>query len=155
MRNQSSTKDGTNVPNHRLAFYRQLHLVESLEMPHALRSKEDQESIAAAKQVALGELVQWRPDVAELYSKADDDHVAIKTEKPSGRYLKHALALSVRPIIQNIVAFHLTGQESYARQSTRHLNAIMQRLADQGWNSLYGFLTFMVEDLKNGAAVRE
>ena len=118
-----SVKDqsGTNVPNHRLAFYRQLHVVESLEMPHALHSKEDQESIAAAKQAAIGELVQWRPDVADLYSKADADHVAIKTEKPGGRYLKHALALSVRPIIQNIVAFQLTGQESYARQSTQHL----------------------------------
>jgi hypothetical protein len=146
---------GTDMPNHRLAFYKQLHLVESLEMPYSVHSKEDQESIAAAKQAAIGELMHWRPDVAELYSKADADHVAIKMERPGGRYLNHALALSVRPIIQNIVAFQLTGQDLYARQATRHLNEIMQKLADQGWNSLYGFLTFMIEDLKNGAAVRE
>ena len=143
------------MANHRLAFYRQLQLVESLETPHALHSKKDQETIAAAKQVATGELVQWRPDVADLYAKADADHVAIKTEEPSGRYLKYALASSVRLIIQDIVAFHLTGRESHAWQSNQPLNAVMQRLADQGWNSLYGFLTFMIEDLKNGAAVCE
>ena len=67
--------------------------------------------------------------------------------------MKHALALNIRPIIHNIVAFHLTGQEVYARQSRQNLNAIMQKLADQGWNALYGLLTFMIEDLKNGAAV--
>jgi hypothetical protein len=72
-----------------------------------------------------------------------------------GPYLKHALALNIRPIIHNIVAFHMTGQEVYARQSQQNLNAILQKLADQGWNSLHGLLTFMIEDLKNGAAVLE
>ena len=52
-------------------------------------------------------------------------------------------------------SFHLTGQEVYARQTQQNLNAIMQKLADQGWNELYGFLTFMIEDIKNGAAVLE
>jgi hypothetical protein len=34
-------------------------------------------------------------------------------------------------------------------------SAIMQKLADQDWNALYGLLTFLIEDLKNGAAVLE
>jgi hypothetical protein len=139
--------------NHRLEFYRQLHLIESLEMPYAFHSEENQESIAAAKQMAIRALSKWKPAVVDLYTKADADHVAIKREKPRGPYLKHALALNVRPIIHNVVAFHLTGQEVYARQSQQNLNAIMQKLADQGWNSLHGLLTFMIEDLKNGAAV--
>jgi hypothetical protein len=141
--------------NHRLEFYKQLHLIESLEMPYAFHTDENQESIAAAKQLAISSLSQWKPTVVELYAKADFDHLSIKREKPRGPYLKHALALNIRPIIHNIVAFHLTGQEVYARQSQQNLNAIMQKLADQGWNALYGLLTFMIEDLKNGAAVLE
>jgi hypothetical protein len=147
--------DGADIPNHRLAFYRQLHLVESLELPYALHPEGNQESLAAAKRMAIGELVQWRQDILELYTKADADHVAIKKEKPSGRYAKHAIALNLRTTIQNLVAFHITGQEVYARQSKQNLGAVMQELADQGWNSLHGLLTFMIEDLNNGAAVLE
>jgi hypothetical protein len=145
----------TNLSNPRLAFYRQLHVIESMEMPYAFRYQENQASIEAAKQLAIRELSRWRPDVVDLYVKADADHVAIKREKPSGPYLKRALALNIRPIVHNLVAFHLTGQEVYARQSRQNVNAIMQKLADQGWRSLHGLLTFMIEDLKNGAAVLE
>jgi hypothetical protein len=141
--------------NYRLEFYKQLHLIESLEMPYAFHSDENQESITAAKRLASSALSQWKPAVVDLYGKADSDHLSIKREKPLGPYLKHALALNIRPIIHNIVAFHLTGQEVYARQSQQNLNAIMQKLADQGWNALHGLLTFMIEDLKNGAAVLE
>jgi hypothetical protein len=141
--------------NHRLEFYKELHLIESLEMPYAFHSDENQESIVAAKQRAVSALSLWKPTVVDLYGKADSEHLSIKREKPRGPYMKHALALNIRPIIHNIVAFHLTGQEVYARQSQQNLNAIMQKLADQGWNALYGLLTFMIEDLKNGAAVLE
>ena len=141
--------------NYRLEFFRQLHLIESLELPYAFHSDENQESITAAKQLAISALSHWKPAVVDLYGKADSDHLSIKREKPRGPYLKHALALNIRPIIHNIVAFHLTGHEVYARQSQQNLNAIMQMLADQGWNALHGLLTFMIEDLKNGAAVLE
>jgi hypothetical protein len=141
--------------NHRLEFYKQLHLIESLEMPYAFHLYENQESIRVAKQMAISALSQWKPSVVDLYVKADSDHQSIKREKPRGPYLKHALALNIRPIIHNIVAFHLTGQEVYARQSQQNLNAIMQKLADQGWNALHGLLTFMIEDMKNGADVLE
>jgi hypothetical protein len=139
--------------NHRLEFFRQLHLIESLELPYAFHSEDNEERIRAAKQRALTELSEWRPDVVDLYARADADHVAIKREKPSGPYMKHAMALNVRPIVHNVVAFHLTGQQVYARQSRQNVIAIMEKLADQGWTSLHGFLTFMIEDLKNGAAV--
>jgi len=141
--------------NYRLKFYRQLHLIESLEMPYAYHLDENQEFIRVAKQMAISALSQWKPAVVDLYVKADSDHLSIKREKPSGPYLKHALALNIRPIIHNIVAVHLTGQEVYAKQTQQNLMAIMQKLADQGWNALHGLLTFMIEDLKNGAAVLE
>ena len=141
--------------NPRLEFYRQLHLIESLEMPYAFRSEDNRESIAAAKHLAVAALLRWKPAAVDLYQKADAEHLSIKREKPRGPYLKHALALNIRPVFHNIVAFHLTGQEVYARQAQQNLNAIMQKLADQSWNSLYGFLTLMIEDLRNGAAVLE
>ena len=146
--------DGS-VSNPRLEFYRQLHIIESLEMPYAFRPEEYEYSIRTAKQLAKRSLSQWKPTVVDLYAKANADQVAIKREKPQGPYMKHALALNIRPIIHNICAYHLTGQEIYARQSQQNLHAIMQNVADQGWKSLYGLLTFMIEDLKNGAAVLE
>lgn len=139
--------------NHRLEFYKQLHLIESLELPYALHPEENRGPLEEAKQTAMRELSEWKPNAVDLYAKADADHVAIKKEKPGGPYLKHALALNIRPVIHNIVAFHLTGQEVYARQSRQNLDAIMQKLADQEWRSLHGLLTFLLEDLKNGAAV--
>lgn len=143
------------LANQRLEFYRQLHVIESLELPYAFRWDENEESIRVAKQRATLALSQWKPAAVDLYVKADSDYLAIKREKPRGPYLKHALALNIRPVIHNIVAFHLTGQGVYARQSQQNLNAIMQKLADQGWNALHGLLTFMIEDLKNGPAVLE
>jgi len=154
MKDQGLSPEGPRT-NYRLEFFRQLHLIESLELPYAFHSDENQESITAAKQLAISALSHWKPAVVDLYGKADSDHLSIKREKPRGPYLKHALALNIRPIIHNIVAFHLTGHEVYARQSQQNLNAIMQMLADQGWNALHGLLTFMIEDLKNGAAVLE
>ena len=143
------------TPNHRLEFFKKLHLIESLEMPYAFHPEENLESVNAAKRIAIRELQEWKPEVVDLYIRADAEHVAIKKEKPSGPYLRNALALNVRPIMHSIVAFHLTGQEIYARQSRQNLYAIMQKLADQDWRSLYGLITFMIEDLKNGAAVCE
>lgn len=77
----------------------------------------------------------------------------LKTEKPRGPYLKYALALNIRPVIYSVVSFHLTGQEIYARQSRQNLGAILQRLQDRGCTALQRFLAFMIEDLRNGAAV--
>jgi len=145
----------TNTPNHRLAFYKQLNVIESLEIPYALHLEENQESILASKQAAIRALSEWKPDIVDLFTKAEDEYVSIKKEKPRGPYLKHALALNIRPIIHNVIAYQLTGQELYARQSRQNLSAIMQKVADQDWRSLYGLLTFMIEDLKNGAAVLE
>jgi hypothetical protein len=143
----------TNSVNHRLGFYKQLHLIESLEIPYAFRSEENQECIRTAKQCAIRELSVWRPDIVDLYTQADAEHSRIKREKPSGPYLKHALALNIWPIIHNVIAFQLTGQEVYTKQSRQNLSAIMQKLTERGFLSLHRLLTFMIGDLKNGAAV--
>jgi hypothetical protein len=124
-------------------------------MPYAFHPEENQQRTETARQRAIGELLSWRPDIVELYRKADAEHSRIKGEKPSGPYMKHAIALNVRPLIHNILAYQLTGQQVYAKQSRQNLNAIMQKLAERGCNALHGFITFMIEDSKNTAAVLE
>jgi len=141
--------------NHRLEFYRELFLIESLEMPYGFHPEENQQPTEKAMQGAIGALLAWRPDIVELYKQAHTKHSRIKKEKPSGPYMKHAIALNVRPLIHNILAYQLTGQQVYAKQSRQNLNAIMQKLAERGCNALHGFITFMIEDSKNTAAVLE
>jgi hypothetical protein len=145
--------EGVGVQNHRLEFYRALHLIESLAMPYAFHAEENGSRLASARESAISELSAWKPDVVGLFIRADREYTLLKKEKPRGPYLKYALALNIRPVIYSVVSFHLTGQEIYARQSRQNLGAIMQRVQDRGCTSLQRFLAFMIEDLRKGAAV--
>ena len=142
-------------PNHRLAFFQSLNVVESVELPYAFHPEDNREALDAAKKAAIEELEGWKPRWVELYQKADRDSVRIKSEKPRGPYLKHALGLNIRPVLHNIIAFHLTGRSLYARQVKQNLSGIMHRLEEEGHSSLASFLMLLVEDLKNGPAVLE
>ncbi len=142
-------------PNNRLDFYKRLHLTESLEIQNGSKSEEDRESISSAKGHAIGALSEWRPDVVDLYTRADAEYMTIIREEPIGLFMKHSLAVSIHPLIDSIIAYHFSGRREYARQSQLVLNSIMQKLAGRGWRSLYGFIIFLIEDLKNGAAALE
>ena len=141
--------------NHRMAFFQQLRLIESLEMPYAFHPGENIEKLLIAKKAAANELELWRLDLAGLYSRADEEYVRIKAEKPIGPYLKHALALNVRPLVHNLIAFHLTGRDLYAKQTTQNLSGIMHQLTENGCNALREFLSLLLDDMKKGAAVLE
>jgi len=150
-RQSDSEKDG--IINHRLGFFRQLHFIESLEMPYAFRKNENIDKLHLAKETAMNELSGWRKDLPELYKRADMEYVGIKNLKPMGPYLTHALALNVRPLIHNLVAYHLTGRDLYAKQARQNLSGIMHRLTANGCVALREFLSILLEDMKNGAAV--
>jgi hypothetical protein len=152
---ESHVSDETADVNHRLGFYKELYLIESLQTPYEFHPEENQRNIEQARQNAISELLAWRPDIVELYRKADEEHSLIKREKPMGPHMTHALALNVRPLVHNILAYQLTGRTVYAKQSRQNLNAIMQKIAQGGWNALHGFLTFMIEDSNQSAAVLE
>jgi hypothetical protein len=141
--------------NHRLRFYKELFFIESIELPYGFQPEENLRDLEKARQNALRELSGWRPDIVELYRKADEEHSRIKLEQPMGPYMKHALALNVRPLVHNILAYQLTGRMVYAKQSRQNLNAIMQKVAQGGCKALHGFLTFMIEDSNYRAAVLE
>ena len=141
--------------NHRLAFFQQLRVIESLEMPYAFHPEENLEKLLIAKKTAKDELQCWRKELAGLYSRADKEYVRIKTEKPMGPYLKHALALNVRPLVHNLIGFHLTGRDLYAKQAKQNLSGIMHQLSENGCNALREFLSVLLDDMRNGAAVLE
>jgi hypothetical protein len=141
--------------NHRLAFFQQLRLIESLEMPYAFHPEQNLEKLAQAKKAARDELQSWRRELAELYREADKEYVRIKSEKPMGPYLKHALALNIRPLVHNLIGFHLTGRDLYAKQARQNLSGIMHQLTKNRCVALREFLSIMLDDMREGAAVLE
>jgi hypothetical protein len=63
------------------------------------------------------------------------------------------LALNVRPLVHNLVAYHLTGRELYAKQAKQNLSAIMHRLTERSCIAFRDFLSMLLDDMKNGPAV--
>jgi len=149
-----NTKNGQKS-NHRLAFFEKLSQIESMEMPYAFHPNAHLDEVASLKRAAIIEISCWKRDFAGLYGRANEDYVRIKAEKPRGPYLRHALALNVRPLVHNLIAYHLTGRELYARQARQNVSGIMQRLAENGCAALREFLALLLDDMKNGPAVLE
>jgi hypothetical protein len=141
--------------NCRLEYFKQLHIVESLEMPYAYHPEENLQKIRAAKVQAIQSLSTWKPALVDLYRQADEEYVTMKHEKPRGPYLKYALALNVRPILHNVIAFHLTGRNLYLKQARQNLSAILHIVKERGYPSLHDFILELLEDTKTGAAVLE
>lgn len=139
--------------NHRLEFFKQWDIIESLEPPYAFVREENRVPLESAKQAAMNELAAWKPEWEQLHRAADVESVRMKQGIPLGPYSKHAMGLNVRPLVHNIVYFHLTGREIYERQAKQNFEAIMYRLEAEGFPALRELLTLLVEDMKSGSAV--
>jgi hypothetical protein len=146
---------GTIIRNHRLAFFRQLRLIEALELPYAYHRDANLGKLLVAKESALNELGSWKSEWVDLYRDADGEYVRIKSERPEGPYLKHALALNIRPLVHNLVSFHITGRELYAKQARQNISGIMHQLTENRCHALCRFLSLLLDDMKNGAALWE
>jgi len=147
--------DNGSPVNSRLGFFKEWDVIETLEMPYAFPPEENKRKLAEAKQAAFTMLATWRPEWKELYKSVDEDSVRMKHGIPLGPYLKHAMALNVRPLAHNIIYFHLTGRTIYARQAKQNFAAIMYRLEQEGFGALREFLVLLVEDVQNGPAILE
>jgi len=77
----------------------------------------------------------------------------LKAEKPTGPYMKNALAINVSPIFHNIVAYHLTGIAFYRNQVKQNLQAVMGKLDDNNCAALRALVELLLDDMKNGPAV--
>jgi hypothetical protein len=138
---------------HRLAFFQQWERIESMELPYMWRKPVNETALRRARQAAVLELSKWRKEWAGLYEQADREYRAIKESKPGGPYLKDALGLNVRPLVHNIIAFHLTGQTLYRRQARQNVVGIMHELEQRGYKSLRALLSSFLGDMWNGAAI--
>jgi len=136
----------------RLQFYQRLRRIESLDMPYAFHRNEHQAEMQLFRAEAAELFRTWSPDNAELYKIAERQQQRIWAEKPSGPYMKRALALNIRPILHNIIAFHLTGTLVYKRQARQNIKAIMARLEEEGHTAFKDYLSLLIKDMENGAA---
>jgi hypothetical protein len=122
-------------------------------MPYAYHADDNKDQIDTAKALCRLAIGQWKPEWLELYIKADAELVKIKRSKPSGPYMRNTLGLNVRPLIHNLIRYHLTGREVYQKQARQNLSGIMHRVEQGGYYNLMTFLSLLIEDMKEGSAV--
>ena len=137
----------------RLRFYQRVERIESLDMPYVFNRNEHQTEIRSLRTEAAELFKVWNPDCIDLYKAAERQHQQIWSEKPRGPYLKHALALNIRPVLHNVVGFHLTGRQLYRRQAKQNLKAIMSRLEEEGHLAFKNYLSLLIDDMENGPAL--
>jgi len=139
----------------RMAFFRQLDVIETLEVPCAYHPDGHKPQIESARALARKAIGKWKPDWLELYTKADAELQTIKRSRPSGPYMKNALGLNLRPLMHNLIGYHLTGRDVYLKQASQNLSGIMHRLEQGGYLDLREFLSLLMADTNQGSAVLE
>jgi hypothetical protein len=139
--------------NSRLAFYQALQRLQVLDVPYTFHRADNQQVIAQTKRHARECFTTWNGDHSGLYGQAQQEYDRLKAGKPSGPYLKNALALNVSPVFHNIIAYHLTGIAFYRKQIKQNLDAILQRLLDGGYCALRDFIQLLIDDMEIGPAV--
>jgi hypothetical protein len=139
--------------NHRLAYFQILQKLERMDRPYNFHRTENLGHILQLKHEASLHFGKWDAANRRLYEEADRDYDRLKTEKPSGPYMKNALALNISPVVHNIVAYHLTGIAFYKKQVRQNLPAVLQKLSDHQCRALRGFLEVLIDDMGNGPAI--
>ncbi len=154
-RSRTKVRKDIQVPqaSARLQFYQKVKRIESLDMPYVFRRDEHEPEIRSLRADAARLFKAWNPNSIDLYAAAQRQHLQIWAEKPSGPYLKHALALNVRPVLHNITAFHLTGRRVYRTQARQNIRAIMGRLEEEGFKAFMDYLKLLIQDMENGPAL--
>lgn len=147
------SRNGTQGENHRLAYFQILEKLERIDKPYSFHRPQNMTAIRALQDEAELHFRDWNGRHDQLYVAADREYDRIKSEKPSGPYMQHALAITISPIFHNIVAYHLTGMAFYRKQVNQNLKAILQRLDAEGYHALKQFIELLIDDMDNGPAV--
>lgn len=141
------------VRNHRLAYYQIFQKLELIDKPYSFHRQQNSRKIQELKADACAHFLSWNSGNGKLYLDADRDYDRLKSEKPSGTYPKHALAIQVSPVFHNIVAYHLTGMMFYRKQVNQNLKAILQRLDEEKYPALKEYIELLISDMNHGPAV--
>ncbi len=139
--------------NHRLLFFQQLHIIETIEAPYAYKPTNYKRITNEAKLNAAKSFQNWRNDKIEVYMRADKEYNLIKAHKPDELYMKDALKLNLMPVFHNIISYHLTGYSYYRTQIRQNIKAILHRLEQENYIALKEYIDLLINDLQNGPAV--
>jgi hypothetical protein len=139
--------------NFRLSFFRALKKRQDLELAFNTRIKNNGSEMAVADQEASFCFSQWRTADSDLYVAANREYIKLRSEKPEGPYRKKALYFNLRPVLHNIISYHLTGREFYRTQVRQNLAAVRQRLAEREFYELDRFIQILLADLQHGPAL--
>jgi hypothetical protein len=139
--------------NYRLAFFKHLRALESLDMPYVFNRKKHATEIEAERTEAISCFGHWNTEKADLYVAAQEEYDKVKGEMPTGPYRKNALYLNLHPVFHNIISFHLSGMQFYRMQVRQNLDAVMKRLDERQFSSLKEFLKFLIDDMEAGPAL--
>jgi hypothetical protein len=146
-------KSSLQEQNHRLAYFQILEKLERIDKPYSFHRQQNHLAIRALQGEAWFHFRSWNEQYEQLYVAADREYDRIKSGKPSGPYMKHALAINMSPTFHNIVAYHLTGMSFYKQQVNQNLKAILQRLVVEEYPALKEFIELLIGDMDNGPAV--
>ncbi|MGA2765929.1 MAG: hypothetical protein ABSG17_21520 [Spirochaetia bacterium] len=138
--------------NERLRFYQTMQKLEALDMPYAFHRRDNEVRIRTLQSEAASLFKNWNSRYLKLHLLARNEYEQIWSEKPRGPYLKHALALNIRPLLHNVIYFHLTGRELYRKQARQNIDAILNRLTEEGFIGFRDYLSLLIQDMENGAA---
>jgi hypothetical protein len=141
------------VQNHRLAYYQILQKLELIDKPYSFNRQQNSKRIKELKAEAYFHFSTWNGQNEKIYVDADQDYDRLKSEKPLGPFMKHAMAINVSPIFHNIVTYHLTGMMFYRKQVNQNLKAVLQRLVKKKCQALKEFIELLIRDMNNGPAV--
>lgn len=139
----------------RYGFFRLMSVLDGLELPHN-KSRETREEIPRVLTEIDEAFQAWSPAAYPMFSEAMESYSAIKKEKQPNtisQLRKPTLAGMLKPVMFNIIYFHLTGSEVYPRQLKRKLGMILDRLESEGYDALKRFLLWLVEDMEKGPAL--
>jgi hypothetical protein len=141
------------LENFRLRFFRALKKRQDLELSFKIRKEHSERELRHAEQEAASWFTRWQGQAADLYGDADLEYKKLRREKPEGPYRKKALYFNLRPVLHNIISYHLTGREFYHTQVRQNLAAVRQRLAERECHALDRLIQFLLADLENGPAL--
>jgi hypothetical protein len=143
-----------NAPvNRRLRFFQELQKLESIDTPYSSHRKENEELLNALRRTANGKFNEWKLGNDSLQDLADGRYARMKVDKPMGPYLIHALAQTLRPVIHNVISFHLTGRDIYRKQARQNSHAIIVQLEKEGFLEFRDYVAELIADQEKGAAV--
>ena len=146
-------KTSSSRQNMRLRFFRAFKEQQDLELAFKISGRRRKVTLQTADDTVSACFRDWKEDYAGLYKTAWEQYLHIRKEKPEGPYRKKALYFNLRPVLHNIISFHLTGRRFYHTQVRQNLAAVMQRLVERDFFALKQYLEFLIADMEYGPAL--